>query len=165
MPFTTAVIVLGPAPVELRVPVATPVAFVGPGCVIAFPFPVADSTTVAPLIGFPPASRAVTVMVLALDPVLAEIVVGAATTEVCDAETIPEVTLNALDTSLWGTLDALAVSRYPVPTLSRLTPAKLATPFTAATDPPPLRVAPLGLLLSVSVTLFVAVLSRFPNWS
>jgi hypothetical protein len=73
--------VFAPAPVELNVPVATPLALVVPtGCVSVFPVPVAASTTVAPLIGLPPASFAVTVIVLALDPVLAVSVVGAATT-------------------------------------------------------------------------------------
>ena len=52
------------ATVALSVPVATPLAFVGPtGCVSVFPVPVAASTTVAPLTGLPDASRAVTVIV------------------------------------------------------------------------------------------------------
>src|ERR1700688_3263902 len=51
------------ATVALSVPVATPLAFVGPtGCVSVLPVPVAASTTVAPLTGFPEASRAVTVI-------------------------------------------------------------------------------------------------------
>src|SRR6185295_19354433 len=49
---------------EVRVPVATPLASVGPpGCVRVFPVPVADSTTVAPGIGLPNPSLAVTVIV------------------------------------------------------------------------------------------------------
>jgi hypothetical protein len=56
--------VLDAATVELKVPVATPLAFVTPtGCVSVFPVPVAASTTVAPAIGLPEASRAVTVIV------------------------------------------------------------------------------------------------------
>jgi hypothetical protein len=52
------------ASVALKVPVATPLAFVAPpGCVSVFPVPVAASTTVAPAIGLPSPSRAVTVMV------------------------------------------------------------------------------------------------------
>jgi hypothetical protein len=52
------------ATVALKVPVATPLAFVGPtGCVSVVPVPVAASTTVAPATGFPEASRAVTVIV------------------------------------------------------------------------------------------------------
>jgi hypothetical protein len=56
--------VLDAATVELSVPVATPLAFVAPtGWVSVFPVPVAASTTVAPAIGLPEASRAVTVIV------------------------------------------------------------------------------------------------------
>src|SRR2546422_4136703 len=60
-----AEMVFEPAAVELRVPVATPLAFVVPtGCVSVLPVVgVAASTTVAPSIGLPFASRAVTVMV------------------------------------------------------------------------------------------------------
>ncbi len=56
---------MDPAAVELRVPVATPLAFVVPtGCVSVFPaVGVAASVTVAPSIGLPLASRAVTVIV------------------------------------------------------------------------------------------------------
>src|SRR5213083_1952466 len=54
-----------PAAVELKVPVTTPPASVVPtGCVRVFPaVGVAASVTVAPSIGFPFASRAVTVIV------------------------------------------------------------------------------------------------------
>src|SRR3989440_36439 len=54
-----------PAAVELRVPVATPLAFVvAVGCVSVFPaVGLAASTTVAPAIGLPLASFAVTVIV------------------------------------------------------------------------------------------------------
>src|SRR2546427_696083 len=59
-----AAIVFHSATVELSVPVATPLALVtAAGWVSVFPLPVAASTTVAPLIGFPDASRAVTVIV------------------------------------------------------------------------------------------------------
>src|SRR6266705_2032877 len=62
--------VFDPAAVELKVPVTTPLASVVPsGCVSVFPaVGVAASVTVAPSIRFPPASRAVTVMVDWLDP-------------------------------------------------------------------------------------------------
>src|SRR5439155_174134 len=50
--------------VELSVPVATPLALVGPtGCVSVLPVPVAANTTVAPATALPCRSRAVTVMV------------------------------------------------------------------------------------------------------
>ena len=63
--LTVADTVLVSAVVELNVPVATPLAFVVPtGWVKVFPAAgVAASTTVAPSIGFPFASRAVTVIV------------------------------------------------------------------------------------------------------
>src|SRR5437588_667966 len=72
--------VLVPAAVELRVPVATPLASVVPtGCVSVFPaVGLAASTTVAPAIGLPLASFAVTVIVLVSVPALIE--VGAAAT-------------------------------------------------------------------------------------
>src|SRR6266487_5467029 len=64
-PSIVADTVLDPAAVELSVPVATPLAFVVPtGCVSVFPsVGVAASTTVAPSIGLPLASFAVTVIV------------------------------------------------------------------------------------------------------
>jgi hypothetical protein len=69
------------ATVALNVPVATPLAFVGPtGCVSVFPVPVAASTTVAPLTGLPVASFTVTVMVETVAPELAVIVPGTAAT-------------------------------------------------------------------------------------
>src|SRR3989449_6254059 len=68
-PSTVAVTVLDSATVALKVPVATPLAFVvAPGWVRVLPVPVAAITTVAPGIGFPRASRAVTVIVDVLAP-------------------------------------------------------------------------------------------------
>src|SRR6266852_7534961 len=56
--------VLDSAAVEPRLPVATPLALVVPtGCVSVLPVPDAARTTVAPGIGLPFASRAVTVIV------------------------------------------------------------------------------------------------------
>ncbi len=64
VPPIVAETVFGSATVALSVPVATPVASVVPlGCVSVFPLPVAASTTVAPPIGLPLASFAVTVIV------------------------------------------------------------------------------------------------------
>src|SRR5207249_9815204 len=84
VPFTAAALpisVFEPAAVEVRVPVATPLAFVVPtGCISVFPVVgVAASVTVAPAIGFPFASRAVTVMVDA--PLPATIGDGAVTVD------------------------------------------------------------------------------------
>jgi hypothetical protein len=76
--LTVAETVLLSATVELNVPVATPLAFVNPGCVTVLPEPEAASTTVAPGIGFPNASFAVTVIVEVSLPAVID--VGAATT-------------------------------------------------------------------------------------
>jgi hypothetical protein len=75
--------------VELKVPVATPLAFVVPaGWLIVLPvMGVADSTTVAPGIGLAKASRTVTVIVEVLDPLLAGMEVGAALTDDCAFDT------------------------------------------------------------------------------
>src|SRR5437867_2426215 len=63
--------VFDPATVELRVPVATPLASVTPeGCVSLFPEPVAARTTVAPAIGLPKGSLAVTVIVDVAPPAM-----------------------------------------------------------------------------------------------
>src|SRR2546422_8548987 len=83
--------VLVSAVVELSVPVATPLAFVVPtGCVSVLPVVgVAAKTTVAPWIGFPFASLAVTVMVaVPLPAVIGEV---AATVD-CAADTVPAFT-------------------------------------------------------------------------
>src|SRR3989454_857473 len=63
-PSIVADTVFDSATVELRVPVATPLAFVvALGCVTVLPRPVALRMTVAPAMGLPNASRAVTVTV------------------------------------------------------------------------------------------------------
>src|SRR5438874_1488489 len=82
-----------PAAVELSVPVTTPLAFVVPtGCVSVFPaLGEAASVTVAPGIGFPLASRAVTVIVV--EPAPAVIDVGAAAAVDCDADAPVAVTV------------------------------------------------------------------------
>jgi hypothetical protein len=83
--------VFDPAAVELSVPVATPLASVVPtGWVSVFPVVgVAASVTVAPGIGFPFASRAVTVIV---DPVPPAVIGEVAATVDCVAETVPAFT-------------------------------------------------------------------------
>jgi hypothetical protein len=91
VPFAVADTVFVSATVELRVPVETPLAFVGPGAVRVFPLPVAASATVAPLIGFPCASFTVTVIVDVSLP--APIEVGAADNVDCEAETGPGLTV------------------------------------------------------------------------
>src|SRR5213592_3172125 len=80
-----------PAAVELRVPIATPLTSVVPtGCVSVFPaVGVAASVTVAPWIGLPLASFAVTVMV---DVPLPAAIGDVAVTVDKDAETVPTFT-------------------------------------------------------------------------
>src|SRR5713226_7534330 len=96
-PAIAAVTVFGPATVELRLPVATPLASVAAaGWVSVFPVPVAVSTTAAPLIGFPKPSRAVTVSVATLVPEEAVIAVGDAASVDCVAEGAPAVMVKAL---------------------------------------------------------------------
>jgi hypothetical protein len=82
VPPAIAETTLIPAAVEETVPVATPLAFVGPlGCVSVFPVVgFATSVTVAPGTGLPFASRAVTVIVLVTAPKEAWIDVGLALT-------------------------------------------------------------------------------------
>src|SRR6266508_6324263 len=93
VPLAVAETVFVPATVELNVPVATPLALVGPlGWVRVLPLPVAASTTVAPLIGFPLASWTVTVMVEFPLPAASD--VGEALTVDTEAETVePAVTV------------------------------------------------------------------------
>src|SRR6266571_6632043 len=95
VPLIVAETVFGPTAFELKVPVATPLASVAPaGWVSVFPLPVAARTTVAPPIGLPAASCAVTVMVLVAEP--AAIEPGAAVTVDWVAETLPAVILKTL---------------------------------------------------------------------
>ncbi len=94
VPLAVAEMVFAPAPVEPRVPVATPVASVVPlGWVRVLPLPVAASTTVAPVMGLPPASFTVTVMVELPLPAASD--AGAAATVDCEADTAPAVTVTA----------------------------------------------------------------------
>jgi len=93
------------AAVELKLPVATPLALVVPtGCVRVLPVPVAASTTVAPGIGLPLASRAVTVMV---DVPLPAVIGDVAATVDCAAETAPAFTTTV---AVWVTATALIVA-------------------------------------------------------
>jgi hypothetical protein len=92
VPFTVADTVFVSATVEASVPVATPLGLVGPaGCVSAFPLPDAANTTVAPAIGLPAPSRAVTVIVAGPAPAVK--LAGAAATLDCVADTTPVVTV------------------------------------------------------------------------
>lgn len=96
IPPMVADTVLLPLSVELSVPVATPLASVTADGIALFPAPVAANATVAPAMGLLLASRAVTVMVLALEPVLAVIVLGETPSVLCAAETAPGTTVIAV---------------------------------------------------------------------
>src|SRR5260370_36746921 len=130
--MATALIVADPvllsATVELRVPVATPLAFVVPtGSVSVLPVPVAASTTVAPEIGLPNWSFAVTVSVLWLVPL--EAVIGdVALTVDCAADTPAGATLDA-PLGAPGRAGPAAVKVQPVPALSIGSAARRATPL------------------------------------
>src|SRR5207247_7622938 len=88
--WIVAEIVFASASVAASAPVATPLAFVGAaGCVSVFPDPVAASTTVAPGIGLPFASRAVTAIV---DVPLPAAIGDVAPTVDCAAHTCPAFT-------------------------------------------------------------------------
>src|SRR5260370_21026121 len=93
------------ATVELKLPVATPLALVVPtGCVRVFPVPVAASTTAAPAIGLPFASLAVTVIVeLPLPAVIGDV----AATLHKDADTAPAVTVTV---AVWVIATVLIVA-------------------------------------------------------
>ena len=91
VPFAVAVMVFASPTVELKVPVVTPLLFVGAGCVMVFPLPVAERTTVAPLIARLLLSFTVTVIVAV--PLPAAMVVGEAVTVDREAETAADVTL------------------------------------------------------------------------
>jgi hypothetical protein len=80
--------------VELSVPVATPLALVGPtGCVSVLPVPVAANTTVAPATALPCSSCAVTVIVEVSVPAAMD--AGSAATVDWAASTAPAVTVIA----------------------------------------------------------------------
>src|SRR4029077_11393472 len=90
-PVIVAETVFDSATVDDKVPVAMPAPLVVPtGWVNVFPVPVAASATVAPEIGLPAPSFAVTVIVLWLAPVEAVIGDPAATVD-CHADTVPPV--------------------------------------------------------------------------
>jgi hypothetical protein len=128
-PLTVAETVFDSATVELSVPLATPFAsVVAAGCDRVLPVLVAESTTVAPWIGLPSPSLAVTVIVDTLLPAVME--PAEAITVDCDAETLPAVIVNPVLVAAVS-VPEIAVRVYPAPTLSMLKPPKPATPAVA----------------------------------
>ena len=150
-PLIVAETVLACAVVELSVPVATPLASVtAAGCVSVLPVPVAASTTVAPLTGFPPASFAVTVIVDV--PLPAEMEVGEAPSVDWDAETPPPppvtvpvaVCVMAMPLAVAEIVFASATDELMVPVATPLALVRLAgcvkvlpLPVAASTTPRP----------------------------
>src|SRR5919106_4038333 len=158
MPLIVAETTLAPAAVELSVPVAAPVAPVGPaGWVRVLPVPVAARTTVAPLTGLPNSSRAVTVMMLVPEPVLAPIVPGAAVTVLRAALTGPTPTVTV---AVWGIAVPLIVAETTLaPTVVELS-VPVAAPFALVTGGW-VRVLP----VPVAARTTVAPLTALPNSS
>src|SRR6266540_667728 len=158
--------VFDPATVELNIPVAMPLLFVGACCVNVFPLPVAESTTVAPAIARPLLSFTVTVIVEL--PLPAVIDVGDALTVDFAADTTAEVTVTV---AVWVMAVPLAVAETVFDPAAVELSAPVATPL-ALFGPPgwvsvlPLPVAasatvapPIGLpLASFTVTVIVDVL-------
>jgi hypothetical protein len=115
VPLIVTVIVFASAVVEVKVEVLTPLALVVVGGVKLLLEPFALSTTVAPWIGFPPASFAVTVMSEAVlapveQPVLqAVIVVGAAAAVDCVGEAVVDALTVTLAFAVISTPPRVAV--------------------------------------------------------
>src|SRR5207249_1396878 len=138
-PSIVAEIVFDSASVDASVPVATPLAFVGAaGCVSVFPDPVAASTTVAPGIGLPFASRAVTAIV---DVPLPAAIGDVAPTVDCAADTGPAFTATV-------TVCVMATPSIVADTVFEPAAVELKLPVTT----PPASVVPSGC-----VTVFPAV--------
>src|SRR5205807_2646100 len=155
---------VAPATVELSVPVAIPLGSVAAeGCVNVLPSPVAARVTALFLIRLPYWSRAVTVIVLALLPVDALIVAGAATTVVRAASTAPgtvkAVKLRADPTPVACAVCVLSIGVIAVPSVQLVDamPLELVLEVSGLTEPPPsttdqLTVTPATGLLSASAT-------------
>src|SRR5512146_602346 len=162
-PLAVAVMVFTPAPVDETEPVATPEALVGElGWTMVFPDPVANKVTVAPTTGFPPASRAVTVTAEELPPAVNT--AGETATLDVEPETTPAETLKDADRTP-GRPGEVALSVQPVPAVSMVSDANVATPATALMGPPPDRVAPPALAPNPIVTGAVELVCLLPNWS
>src|SRR6266545_3880112 len=147
VPLAVAETVFVPATVELNVPVATPLALVGPlGWVSVLPLPVADTTTVTPLIWFPPASFAVTVIVEL--PLPAVIELGDAATVDCEAETGPGFTVTD---AVWVMAVPFAVAETVFVSATLELSVPVATPLAFVVPPGCVSVLPLPVAASTTV--------------
>jgi len=140
--------VFEPAAVELKVPVATPLAFVvALGCVSVFPaVGVAASTTVAPSIGLPLASRAVTVTV---DVPLPAVIGVVASTVDSVADTAPAFTTTV---AVWVIATELIVAETVFDPVAVELKLPVATPLASVVPTGWVRVFPaVGVAASVTV--------------
>src|SRR5881296_16160 len=155
-PSTVAVTVLDSATVELTVPVATPLAFVvALGCVSVLPVPVAAMTTVAPAIGLPRASRAVTVIVDWLVPL--EAAIGDVATRLdCPPETALATTWTV---AVWVIATALMVADTVLDSAMTEVSVPVASPLAFVTLPGWVRVFPVPVAASTTGAPAIA----FPN--
>src|SRR5690242_3698298 len=138
-PLTVAETVFASARVELKVPVAIPLALVVPaGSVSVLPVPVAATTTVAPWMRFPNSSRAVTVIVDWLVPLDATIGDVAATLDwVADGAAAPTTTI-----AVWVIDTALIVADTVFDWATVELSVPVATPFVSVTPAAWVRVFP-----------------------
>src|SRR6266699_2321208 len=146
-----------PTVVDDRVPVATPFASVGPaGCVSAVFTPVAASTTVAPWIGLPLASFAVTVIVeVPLPAVMGDVAV----TVDCVAETAPAVTSTV---AVWVIATELMVADTVFDPAAVEASVPVATPLPSVVPTSWVSVLP---VVGVAASVTVAPSMRLPNAS
>src|SRR5713226_7122446 len=134
------------ATVDASVPVATPLALVVPtGCVRVFPVPVAASTTVAPAIGLPFASLAVTVMV---DVPLPAVIGDVAVTVDKDADTAPAVTVTV---AVWVIATVLIVAETVFDSATVDASVPVATPLALVVPTGCVRVFPVPVAASTTV--------------
>ncbi|HZA61096.1 MAG TPA: hypothetical protein VE754_05355, partial [Actinomycetota bacterium] len=118
----------------------------------------AARTTVAPLTGLPYSSRAVAVMVLGLDPVLAVIVSGAAVTVLCVALRGPALTVTV---AVWAIAVSLIVAETILAPAAVELSVPLAAPFASVKPGGWVRVLP----VPVAARTTVAPLMGKPLWS
>jgi hypothetical protein len=132
--------------IELTAPVATPFALVGFAGWVRFAIPVAASTTVAPLIGFPLSSNARTVIVA--DPLMGTIDVGAATTVDWLTDTGPGDTVTV---AVWVSVVPLAFAETVFAPAAVEETVPVATPLGSVTAPGCVTVFPVPVADSSTV--------------
>src|SRR5256885_318082 len=135
---------------ELKVALITPLGLVGPLEGEKVPPPVALSTTMPLLIGFPLASRAVTVMVEV--PTTGAMEVGSAARVETPGDTAPAVTLMVVEmTSVRLAALKRRVRPPATPVIDRLANVATPLPFVVAVGVPP-RFPPPEAIAAVTIT-------------